>query len=264
MLEQRAQKLEKAVARLERQLEKARWQSWKDETPVLIELDYPSAPIVLDGATKLARKRKNATTKEPQTVAWIESLAAGDVLYDIGANVGAYSLIAALRPQGALRVLAFEPAFANYALLCRNVVHNRAGEHIMPLPITLGAATAVGTFGYSTLSAGAGTHAGLGASGSEAYDQPVLVFALDDLIERFELPFPQHVKLDVERAEVDVLRGGARTLTDPRLQSTLVEIGAESEDEVETLMTGCGLTRVDTLRSGQTAEEPFLYALYRR
>src|ERR671932_123659 len=57
--------------------------------------------------------RLRPVAKEPWTVRWLErSLRDGDVLYDVGANVGAYSLIAAA--LGA-QVVAIEPAYANYA-----------------------------------------------------------------------------------------------------------------------------------------------------
>jgi FkbM family methyltransferase len=263
--ERRAERLERTLASTEQALENAK-------APPPVTLDYPSANIVLDGSTKLARKRKNATSKEPRTVAWIESLPAGDVLFDVGANVGAYSLIAAKRPQGALRVVAFEPAFSTFGLLCRNVVANGAGDQVTPLPVTLGGRTELGHFGYSTLTAGAGLQVGLGGSlestyggdGESAYDQPVLVFTLDDLIERFVLPFPQHVKLDVDGAEVEILRGATRTLSDPRLKTILAEVFARYEDEVDEIVTGCGLRRTDTLRAGAAHGQPFLYALYER
>jgi FkbM family methyltransferase len=256
--------LERRVWELENDLYRARRKGWKYDEPPMIELDYPNAEILLDASTKLSRKRKNATKKEPRTVEWIESLPAGEVLYDIGANVGAYSLIAAKRPQGAMKIAAFEPAFGTYALLCRNIVTNQAGDEIMPFSVVLGETTALGSFGYTTLVAGAGLHAGLGASGSDAWDQPVLVFALDDLVSQFDLPFPNHIKLDVDGAEVEILRGARKTLSDPRVKTVLAEIFTRFEPTIDPLMAECGLQRVDTLRSGEAAGEPFLYALYRR
>lgn len=256
--------LERRIHKLERAVHKARREAWKDESPRLVDLDYPAAHIVIDASTKLARKRKNATSKEPRTVEWIESLPAGAVLYDVGANVGAYSLIGALRPQGALEVLAFEPAFATYAVLCRNVVHNAVEAHVMPLPITLGETTKLGSFGYHDLAAGAALHGGLYSTETPAYEQPVLVFALDDLIETFALTPPNHLKLDVDGAELEVLRGATATFADSALQSVLVELSQRYEEEVDAFMSGHGLTGTDRLRGGQAGGEPFLYALYER
>lgn len=63
--------------------------------------------------------------KEPITIQWIGELAAGEVLVDVGANVGMYTIWAA-KTRGA-RVFAFEPEAQNYALLNRNIVLNNLG-----------------------------------------------------------------------------------------------------------------------------------------
>jgi hypothetical protein len=62
-------------------------------------LDYDRADIYLRVTSKAETFRVKACAKEPFTIDWIHAhLAAGDVLYDIGANVGAYSLVAAKQP----------------------------------------------------------------------------------------------------------------------------------------------------------------------
>src|SRR5262245_45216455 len=62
-------------------------------------------------------------TKEPCTLEWIETFSADDVLFDIGANVGMYSIWAAATRR--CRVIAFEPEALNYALLNRNIEANK-------------------------------------------------------------------------------------------------------------------------------------------
>lgn len=206
---------EKRIAKLERELQRARHRldrhgrsSKQEKSPTLVALNYEGADIELDASTKLARKRRTAATKEPFTVEWIESLPAGEVLYDIGANVGAYSLIAARRPQGPLQVVAIEPGSATFAVLCNNLVLNDVAHLITPLPVTLGENTRLATFSYTDLSAGAASHGGgIPAQTPVAYEQPVLMYALYDLVSRFELPVCQHLKIDVDRAELPVMRG---------------------------------------------------------
>ena len=227
-------------------------------------LDYPSADIRLVAATKLSRKRKNAASKEPLTVEWIESLPPGSVLYDIGANVGAYSLIAALRPGGPLRVVAVEPGAASYALLCDHISLNGVGEAVTPLPLVLGDRTELVRFGYATLEAGAASHAGVLGQGDVAYSQPMLMFRLDDLVERFSLPAPQHVKLDVDGAELEVLRGAGALLADAELHSVLVEVPQQLESEIDQLMSANGLLRSVQEEDGRGAAGDQRYAIYRR
>ena len=60
-------------------------------------------------------------TKEPETIEWIDTFAPGDVLFDIGANIGCYSIYAASR---SVRVMAFEPESQNYALINQNIFLN--------------------------------------------------------------------------------------------------------------------------------------------
>lgn len=121
-------------------------------------LDYEAAEICLRLESRASVSRLNACTKEPWTVAWIErSLTAGGVFYDVGANVGAYALVAAStrRPD---RVVALEPAYGSFALLCENVILNGLDETVVPLPVALGSSTRLGTFNYRDLDAGAAMH----------------------------------------------------------------------------------------------------------
>lgn len=206
-------------------------------------VDYQPAKIVLETSNRRERKRRWATDKEPWTVAWIDQLRAGSVLWDIGANVGAYSLIAAMRPQGRLKVVSVEPSFSSFASLCRNIILNEAGDHITALPVMLGSATSMQTLGYADVSAGAASHAGGAAALIEgfepAFEQPMLTFALDDLIAQFDLPAPDYVKLDVDGAETLVLTGAKRTLN--RIDGMLLEVSDRERDVVDRLVEQAGL-----------------------
>jgi hypothetical protein len=66
-------------------------------------------------------RARTLMTKEPETLEWIDGFEKSDVLWDVGANVGLYTLYAALR---GLSVLAFEPSPGNYFLLSRNIELN--------------------------------------------------------------------------------------------------------------------------------------------
>jgi FkbM family methyltransferase len=196
--------------------------------PRVVALDYPGAELQLVATTKLERKRRGEALKEPFTAAWIESLPSSAVLYDVGANVGVFSLIAARRPQGRIPTVAFEPGFASFAALCQNLVLNRIGDEVIPLPIALGEATTLGAFAYADVASGAADHPGIASGTVAVYSQPSLVFALDDLLARFPLPRPTHVKLDVDGAEAAVLRGATKTLVG--VEAVLVELGDRMED----------------------------------
>ena len=79
---------------------------------------------------------------------------AGEVFFDIGANVGAYSLVASKFLDGDLKVYAFEPSFVTFSQLCRNIQLNALSSSIIPLQIVLAEQTGMETLNYSNLDPG--------------------------------------------------------------------------------------------------------------
>lgn len=218
--------------------------------PRIARLDYSGHALFVDVASPaVAHSRLRPVAKEPWTVAWLESsLEEGDVLWDVGANIGGYSLIAAA--AGASRVVAVEPAAANFAALCDNISLNRFESVIVPLPVVLADRTALLALDEQDRRAGA-THR-LAAGGGAG--RQVLGFALDDLISRFQLPSPALLKLDVDGAEPLVLQGAASTLASPGLRSLLIEVEARAEAEVLAATAAAGFRVAErfTERDGVT------------
>jgi FkbM family methyltransferase len=202
-----------------------------DAGPQRVRLDYPNCDIWIYATSRMEEQwRARSCAKEPWTVSWIEThIASGDVLYDIGANVGTFSLLAA-RHRGA-SVVAFEPGYANFARLCENIQLNGCHRSIIPLPFPVAEASGLVGFKYRTLDPGQSRH-GLrqetwrpkgGAPGAK-YEQPVCAMQLDEAIARFHLPPPAHIKIDVDGAEGRVLAGARRVLRSPHLKTALIEI----------------------------------------
>jgi FkbM family methyltransferase len=156
-----------------------------------------------------------------------------------------YSLIAAKRHQGRVRVVAVEPGYANFAALCENIVLNGCSRWITPLPVPVSSTTTLGMFSYSSLEPGAADHnprrTGPINSVGSAYQQPMLTYRLDDLISTFGLPRPNHIKLDVDGAEGAVVSGAIETLRDAALRSLLIEIAKDQTDRVVSLLSESGL-----------------------
>ncbi|MFN2499552.1 MAG: FkbM family methyltransferase [Pyrinomonadaceae bacterium] len=203
-------------------------------------MDYESHDIYLhiDSLTEY-ETRLHSCEKEPDTVDWIQTfMKPGDTFYDIGANVGAYSLIAAKFFAGAVKVYAFEPAFLNFSQLCRNLFLNGCQEIVIPLPVALSHSTKIDEFNYHDLIPGGSLHT-LGEAidyKGERFEpvlkQPVLSYQVDDLIAQFNLPSPNHIKIDVDGIELSVLRGADETLSNPTLRSIVVEL-EEGENEAQ-------------------------------
>src|SRR5687768_12995904 len=86
------------------------------------QLDYPNRKILMEIETQVEQAfRVHSCSKEPWTIDLIERMEPGDVLYDVGANVGPYTLVAAALGH---RVVAIEPGYQNYARLCHNLAMN--------------------------------------------------------------------------------------------------------------------------------------------
>lgn len=218
-----------------------------------LRLDYPHAKIELVAAS--GKKRARACEKEPFTVEWLESLGDADVLYDIGANVGSYSLIAA-KARGA-RVVAFEPASASYAVLCENIRANDASS-IIAIPVALAATSGLTTFRYASMRPGAAHH---NAEGRTVYEQPMPAFRLDDLVTLLELPRPTHLKIDVDGAEVDILAGATATLAGASVRSVLAELRA-GDDRAAGILEAAGFGLAGTYDRGRAGS--LRYALFNR
>src|SRR4051812_1691214 len=90
--------------------------------------------LFLTPNTQCAWRVKSLDTKEPDTIAWLSRMREGETLWDIGANMGQYALIAAKK---GLTVHAFEPESQNFALLARNIGVNSLGNMVTAWPMAL-------------------------------------------------------------------------------------------------------------------------------
>jgi FkbM family methyltransferase len=137
----------------------------------------------------------------------------GELLVDVGANVGSYSLLAAA--ECGARVLAFEPVPATYDWLQQNIAVNQLQQNIAAFNMALGAMEGTATM-TSTLDAQ--NHI-TSQPGQHTISVPVQ--RLDD---RLQGEVPALIKIDVEGAEDQVLAGAVKTIADPRLQGLIIEM----------------------------------------
>jgi FkbM family methyltransferase len=161
-------------------------------------------------------------TKEPETLSWIRGFAPGAVMWDIGANIGLYSLYAA-RMRGC-RVMAFEPAPANFSLLAKNIQINGLEDMVSALPIALGDGARLDVLHLRDTDPG-GAFAVFGRN--EPATQVKLAclgFSIDRFITDFAPPFPEHIKIDVDGSEEQIVHGAEHTLADPRVMSVSIEL----------------------------------------
>jgi FkbM family methyltransferase len=190
---------------------------------------------------------------EPQVSAAIrDSFDAGGVFYDIGANEGWCSLIAARRMDPAGRVFAFEPDATNVAVLERNALRNQAKIDI----VKLGVGDRRETVRFAS-------YAGYGLvnhvitpdapAASDALVSEIELTTIDDFVASSDRP-PTLIKIDVEGFELQVLRGARATLASHR-PVVICEVRAGIWPEVQALMADGGYDWTDLGGNGRGFEE---------
>jgi FkbM family methyltransferase len=196
-------------------------------------------------------RAKTLLTKEPETIAWLNKIKTNSVIYDIGANVGVYSIYAAAMRD--CRVMSFEPSFLNLELLFRNIQTNNLQEKITIVPLSLSNKSQIENFYMQegdNIWGGAHNSSGSNKSqdGTEMQKfktSSQMALSLDDLINIFNLPTPSHIKIDVDGLEDRVLQGGLNTFGNTK--SVLIEIDAKNTDqnrEIQGVLSNLGFVKL--------------------
>ena len=135
--------------------------------------------------------------EEPKQRLIASFLRPGTVFFDLGANVGFYSLLAARK---GCRVVAFEPLPSNLAFLRRHIVLN----HLTSVEVVEAAVCdRDGTAAFAI--DGHPSQTRLADAGG--------IFVLNVALDSLSLPPPDVLKIDIEGAEYDALCGGKETIT---------------------------------------------------
>jgi FkbM family methyltransferase len=207
-------------------------------TRAVTETDLPAGRLRFWTPTPLLLHRADSVlTKEPDMIPWLDGIPPDAVLWDIGANVGVFSLYAACFRQ--CKVLAFEPSAANFHALTRNIGLNDAADRIASYCIALSGATELGVLNMSSAAMGTavsqfgkqGEMSRYWSGNGNAPSHGMVGFTVDEFVEQFRPPFPTHLKLDVDGLEWPILEGAAGLLRDPRLRSVMVELSLTNESE---------------------------------
>jgi len=176
-------------------------------------------------ATTITWRLNTFFTKEPQTLAWIDGFGRDDVFFDVGANVGLYSLYAAKR---GCQVYAFEPIAANYHYLQKNIGLNGWFERCVAYCCALSDADGIDML-YLDSGAPGKSMASYAEQVSERLTpkisrerQGCVAFTLDSFVAKAAIPRPTHIKIDVDGLEHKVVAGAAAVIA--AAKSVLIEL----------------------------------------
>ena len=215
-----------------------------------IDLEFTEVgeePNVMRFATTGSSSRKRVRTlftKEPITIAWIDSFAEGDALFDIGANLGMYTIYAAVTRSA--KVCAFEPESLNYAELNKNIYLNNLHGQVLAYCLALSDVDKLDKLLLSDFGLGISNHdfeenswtsdkkfaEDWIVSKENRLEQGCIGRRLDSLIAD-GLAVPEHIKIDVDGLEHRVIDGMLETLRRPELKTVLIEINFDNPKNLE-------------------------------
>ena len=220
-----------------------------------VELASWHPPIKLHCNSEAALIRARTMLKrEPETLRWIEGFDGEDVMLDIGSNVGVFSLYAA--HISGVEVVAIDPQPYNHAAIVKNITLNRLHKRIMAFCIALSDKTGAEVMhvpAEANMTGGAGALVGenfneWGDAVHAEFGMPILAYSLDDFLDTFNVPFPNHIKMDVDATQAEVIRGARKTLRDERLRSAMLELNPNaSTSEVLAGMEAAGFALTATV-----------------
>lgn len=175
------------------------------------------------------------STKEPDTLAWIDGIPEESVLWDIGANIGTFSIYAAMARK--CTVFSFEPSVFNLELLARNIYLNNLQDRITIFPIALNDALGANAFRLSSTSLGGALSSfahNVDANGGELvniFEYRTIGMTMDDAVELIKIPLPNYVKIDVDGIEHLILSGGENVLS--QVDGLLIELPGVWKQQTE-------------------------------
>jgi len=207
--------------------------------PKLKSYDVDTFNFSLDGKTiKFANNKEQKTyiknrvdrilNKEPETINWINGFDGGSVFFDIGANIGIYTLYSAVFKKN--HVYAFEPHAANYKNLLDSINKNNL-TNCHAFCVALSDKINLCNIEVKNMYEGVADNK-VGQRGD--YYHGCIEMKLDLLLEKNVLPQPDYIKIDVDGYENKVLDGAIETIK--KCKSLLVEIDHAHKNYVQKII----------------------------
>lgn len=171
-------------------------------------------------------RAKSFSEKEPETLSWIDTFDKEDILLDVGANIGIYSLYGAAK---GLKVISIEPESRNFSLLNRNITINFFNDFIKPFPIALNDKFLISYLHLSNENYGGALHSfdrkrdHFGEKMDPKRSQGIIGMTMDNFLDEINEEI-NHIKIDVDGNEDLVLMGSSKTLRKNSTKSILIEL----------------------------------------
>ena len=174
-------------------------------------------------------------TKEAEVRKYINNyLNNGDVFFDIGANIGVFSIYAGKR-HDKLEIYSFEPEYSNLHYLKENVVKNDLMDRINIYSVAVSDQDAISMLNIQDLTPGAAVHTE-SKEDIELTDEGYKVIWREGIatitLDRFctdQNVIPNAIKIDTDGNEAKILSGATKVLNNSKLRSIVLELPPDPE-----------------------------------
>ncbi len=183
-------------------------------------------------------------TKEPETLEWIDNFQEQEekiIFWDIGANIGLYSLYAGIKFNN-IEVVSFEPSTSNLRILSRNISINNLEKKIKINQFPLSnVENKYLTFNEGKFIEGVAQHTwgeklnfeGKIFNASNKYK--IFGTSINFLLDNNILKIPNYIKIDVDGIEHLILQGASKYLSNPKIRSLSIELNENFKEQLETV-----------------------------
>ncbi|MBD1163512.1 FkbM family methyltransferase [Pelagibacterales bacterium SAG-MED11] len=184
-------------------------------------------------------------SKEPDTIQWIDNFDKNKeiIFWDIGANIGLFSIYSAQKHKGKIKVIAFEPSSSNLRVLTRNISMNNFSNKIFVNQIALTnkknvfldmnepdfiEGSSLNTFGEKF------NFEGENFLAKQKYK--IFGTTIDTMIDESYLDIPDYIKIDVDGLEHLILEGGDKVFKNKKIKSVLIEVNENFKTQKDTVL----------------------------
>jgi FkbM family methyltransferase len=188
--------------------------------------------------------------KEPETIYFLDNyLEDGDTFFDIGANVGVFSIYAAKRYKK-IKVYSFEPEVSNLFSLKENIIENNISKKVIIYGIGISNSVGLSKLHLQDLTTGSALHTEdrgnieRSTEGNKpiVWVEGIYMVTLDYFCEELTI-VPNAIKIDTDGNESKILMGASNLLKNPMLRAIIIEMPVDKSDYCKSILIQSGFSK---------------------